>query len=81
MDLNSEIKPMSHTRSRRITFCGGGDGGWCSEKIARLEGSHDANKIMKDQIYDSLPVHELIRQIAVTPLDILVEKGLPRQTK
>ncbi len=77
MDLNSEIKPMSHTRSRRkVTWGGGGDRGWGSEKIARLEASREANKIMKDQIYEdpSASVRELIRQIALTPLDTLLEK-------
>jgi hypothetical protein len=81
MELNSEIKPMLNTRARGITFCGGGDGGWGSEKIARLEGAHEANKIMKDQIYECVSMRELIRQIALTPLNTLLEKykGLPRQ--
>jgi hypothetical protein len=75
MDLNSEIKPMLNTRARGITFCGGGDRGWGSEKIARLEGSREANKIVMGQVcYDVPPMREFIRQIALTPLDTLLEK-------
>jgi hypothetical protein len=73
MDLNHEIKPMSHTPSRRkVTWGGGGDGGWCSEKIARLEGSRTANKVMMEQIQDDVSVREWLHQIALTPLDTLL---------
>jgi hypothetical protein len=84
MELTPETKPMLNTRSRRITFCGGRDNRWFLEKIACLEGAHEANKIMKDQIYEdaSASMREFIRQVALTPLDTLLrEKGLPRQTR
>jgi hypothetical protein len=56
MELNSEIKPMSHTRSRRITFCGGGDRGWGARIAARLDGSHEANKIVMNQVGYDVPL-------------------------
>jgi hypothetical protein len=76
MDLNSEIKPMSHTRGRGITFCGGGDRGWGARIEARLEASHEANKVLRDHFQEcaSVSVHELIRKIALTPLNTLLGK-------
>ena len=77
MELTPLIKPMLNTRGRGITFCGGGDNRWFLEKIARLEGAHEANKIMKGQIYEcaSVPsMRELPRQVALTPLNVLLGK-------
>jgi hypothetical protein len=77
MDLNSEIKPMSHTRSRRRAYWSQlGDRGWGSKKIARLEPSREANKIMMAQICEdaSASRRESFREFALTPLDILLEK-------
>ena len=66
---------MLNTRARGVRFGRVGDGGWYLRKIARLEGSHEANKIMRDQIYDEcVPMRELIRQFALTPLNTLLEK-------
>jgi hypothetical protein len=70
------VKPMLNTRGRRSTsWSRVGDGGWCSAKIARSEGSREANKIMRDQIYECAPVREFLRQVALTPLHTLLGTG------
>lgn len=79
VELTPEIKPMSHTRSRRkVTWGGSGNSDKIarSEKIARLEASREANKIMRDRIYEDprASERERIRQIALTPLDTLLKE-------
>jgi len=73
VESTPEIKPMLNTRGRHWYWRRFDDGGWCSEKFARLEASREANKIMKDKIYEcasaSVSVRELIHQVAFTPLN------------
>ncbi len=74
MDSMDFPKPMLNTRGRHWYWSRGDDGGWCSRKLARLEASREANKMMLTQAQEWAPVRDRIREIALTPLDTLLGK-------